>query len=259
VGLRRTDRRPGRLGCRQDEFFLEGEASRYAPLPGSELGWDGRWAVAEVGAQPYATRMVVIRPEDPAAFNGTVLVLWNNVSAGYENFGGGDSPEVFEDGYAVAAVSAQHVGVHGAGESPMGLRAWDPERYGPLSIPGDDYSYDIFTQAARTVSPRRGKGLDSLGGLEVCGLVAMGASQSAARLATYFNAVQPVESIFDALFLLLYFGGGTPLDVGDAVMTVQGAASDPSQPRIPERRAPAARRSRRPGHAGQHRVRVHVV
>ena len=166
--------------------------------------------------------MVVVRPEDPAHFNGTVLVLWNNVSAGYENFGAGDSPELFEEGYAYVAVSAQRVGVHGRAENPQGLRAWDPERYGSLSISSDDYSFDIYTQAAdaRGTGSRHRADLDPMGGLEVRRLVAQGASQSAARLATYWNAVQPLTRRFDALFLVMYFGGGTPLEVGDAVLTV---------------------------------------
>jgi hypothetical protein len=225
----------GAFGYRQEEYFLEGEADRYVPVPGSELGWDGSWAVEPAGVTaPFRTRVVVIRPDDPASFNGTVLVLWNNVSAGYENFGGGDSAEVYEEGYAIAAVSAQKVGVHGAGDDPQGLCAWDPERYGSLTIPGDDYSFDIFTQAARAVSPARPReGPDPMGGLEVRRLVAMGASQSAARLATYLNAVQPaVGGPFDAFFLIEYFGGGTPLEVGDTVMTVQ--ASSEGAPRIAE-------------------------
>jgi hypothetical protein len=222
-------------GYRQDEFFVQGEATRYAPADGSELTRDGLWSVEPVDSTPFATRMVVVRPVDPGAFNGTVLVLWNNVSAGYENFGGGDSPEVFEGGYAVAAVSAQRVGVHGAGPDPQGLRAWDPERYGSLDIPSDDYSFDIFSQAARSVGPGRpGHGADPMGGLPVRRLVAMGASQSAARLATYFNAIQPNTGLFDAFILLMYFGGGTPLEVGDTVMTVNEAASDPSRSRIAE-------------------------
>jgi Alpha/beta hydrolase domain len=223
------------LGYQQEEFFLEGEATRYGTVPGTELGWDGRWQVEPVRTSRYTTRMVVVRPVDPAAFNGTVIVLWNNVSAGYENFGGGDGPELFEEGYAYAAVSAQRVGVHGRPDNPQGLRAWDPERYGSLSIPSDDYSFDIFTQAANLVAPERPReGLDPMGGLEVRRLFAEGASQSAARLATYLNAVQPITRRFDAFFLVMYFGGGTPLEVGDAVMTVQDAAGDASQPRIPE-------------------------
>ncbi len=224
----------GRFGYRQDEYFLEGEATRYRPSPGSELGWDGQWHVESSESAPYKTRMVVIRPENPGSFNGTVVVLWNNVTAGYENFGGGDSPEIFEGGYAVAAVSAQRAGVHGASANPQGLRAWDPERYGTLSIPSDDYSYDIFSQAASVLSPDcTHEGVDPMGGLHVRRLVAQGASQSAARLATYLNGVQPVVGLFDAFFLLMYFGGGTPLEVGDAVMTLQGAGEE-NRPRIPE-------------------------
>jgi hypothetical protein len=217
------------------EYFLEGESVRYGAEEGTALGFDGRWEVKPVQASPYKTRIVVIRPRNPSAFNGTVVQLWNNVSAGYENFGGGDSAEIFENGYACVAVSAQRAGVHGAGENPQGLRDWDSERYSSLSIPSDDYSYDIFTQAASAVGPDRPRDqLDPMGGLEVQRIVAQGASQSAARLATYFNAIQPRTERFDAFYLLLYFGGGTPLEVGDAVMTVQAAANDASQPRIPE-------------------------
>jgi hypothetical protein len=222
-------------GYREEEFFLEGTARRYRQLPGTELGRDGRWRLEQSGSAPFATRIVVVRPEDPAVFNGTVVVLWNNVTAGYENFGGGDSPEVFEGGFAYAAVSAQHVGVHGVGEHPQGLRAWDPERYGSLSVPGDDYSYDIFTQAAGAVAPDRPRGgVDPMGGLEVQRLVAQGASQSAARLATYVNGVQPLTGRFDAFFFVMYFGGGTPIEVGDEVMTLQPNVAEEQRPRIPE-------------------------
>jgi len=221
-------------GYRQDEYFVEGEAVRYGLAPGTTLDWDGQWKVRPMGSAPYTTRMVVVRPDEPADFNGTVIVLWNNVSAGYENFGGGDSAEFFAGGYAYAAVSAQRVGIHGTPENPQGLRAWDPERYGSLSIESDDYSFDIFTQAADLVAPDRARGdIDPLDGFEVRRLFAQGASQSAARLATYFNAVQPLSRRFDAFFLVMYFGGGTPLEVGADVMTVQGA-NDGTQPTIPE-------------------------
>jgi hypothetical protein len=104
-----------------------------------------------------------------------------------------------------------------------------------LSIPGDDYSYDIFTQAAGVVAPDRPRdGVDPMGGLEVQRLVAQGASQSAARLATYLNGVQPLTGRFDAFFLVMYFGGGTPLEVGDEVMTLQPNVALERRPRIPE-------------------------
>ncbi len=222
-------------GYRQDEYFLEGTASRFGAVRGSDLGWDGRWRLEPAGSSPFATRIVVVRPEDPASFNGTVIVVWNNVTAGYENFGVGESPELFESGFAYAAISAQRAGVHGAGENPQGLLAWDPERYGSLSIPSDDFSYDIFTQAAGAVAPERSRdGVDPMGGLEVRRLLAQGASQSAARLATYLNGVQPLTRRFDAFFLVMYFGGGAPLQVGDTVMTLQPGAADADRPRIQE-------------------------
>ena len=176
-----------------------------------------------------------MRPEDPAAFNGTVIVLWNNVSAGYENFGGGDSPEVFENGYAYVAVSAQRVGIHGQPDNPQGLRDWDPERYGSLSIPSDDYSFDIFTQVADLVAPDR----------PACDARPHGRARRApphrpGRLAVGGPAgLVPQRRPADhpplrRLLPLMYFGGGTPLEVGDAVMTVREPAADATQPRIPE-------------------------
>ena len=186
-----------------------------------------------MGRAPYKTRLVVLRPVDAAAFNGTVVVLWNNVTAGYDNFTGGDSPEVFESGYAYVAASVQRVGVHGQPDNPQGLRDWDPERYGSLSIPSDDYSFDIYTQVADLVAPDRPRGgLDPLEGLDVRRIIAQGASQSAARLASYLNGVQPRTRRFDAFFLLMYFGGGTALEVGDEVMTVSVGAG--ASTRIPE-------------------------
>ena len=222
------------VGYRADEYFADGEAVRFGPVAGTALGRDGRWQVEPIGSAPYRTRLVVLRPVDAATFNGTVVVLWNNVTAGYDNFTGGDSPEVFENGYAYVAATVQRAGVHGQPDNPQGLRHWDPERYGSLTIPSDDYSFDIYTQVADLVAPDRPRGdLDPLEGLEVRRVIAQGASQSAARLASYLNGVQPLTRRFDAFFLLMYFGGGTALEVGDEVMTVSGAAAG-AGPRIPE-------------------------
>lgn len=222
-----------RAGYRQDEFFLEGVATRYAPAPGTEIGRDGRWVVHPVGSAPYKTRLYVLRPEDPGAFNGTVVLSWNNVSAGYENFGGGDSAEILEGGYAFVAATAQRVGIHGVPTNPSGLAAWDPDRYGSLSISSDDYSFDIFTQVAKVIAPGRVREpLDPMGGLEVRHVIAQGASQSAARLATYINAVQPLARVIDGFILLLYFGTGSPLEVGEAVFAPSAAGNDEA-PRLP--------------------------
>jgi hypothetical protein len=214
-------------GYREEEYFLGGTATSYRARPGTQLGADGRWQAQPGGSAPYKTRLVVYRPEDPSAFNGTVIVSWNNVSAGFENFALGDNPDVFKGGYAYAAVSTQRAGLDGLPPSPMGLLAWDPERYGSLSIPSDDYSFDIFSQAGRAVGPGRSPNpIDPMGGLEVRRLLATGGSQSAGRLASYINAVQPLSAVFDAFLVTLYFGAGSPLEVGDLVFN-PGASSGP--------------------------------
>src|SRR2546423_1440024 len=83
-----------RYGYREEEYFIEGTSTRYRPVPGTELARDGHWQVEPAGASPYKTRLVVYRPNDPAAFNGTVIVTWNNVTAGYDNYNT-DSLEVY--------------------------------------------------------------------------------------------------------------------------------------------------------------------
>jgi hypothetical protein len=212
-------------GYREDEFFLEGIATRYRPAPGAHFGRDGQWQAEPAGTAPFKTRFIVYRPTDPAKFNGTVIVSWNNVTAGYDLFNT-DSLEMIEGGFAFVAVTTQRVGIEGLRPRPMGLRSWDPDRYESLHHPGDDYSYDIFTQAARAVGPARPTGpVDPLGGLEVKRVIGQGASQSAARLATYVNAIHPLSRAFDAYLLTIYFANGSPLEVGEAVVNISAPGS----------------------------------
>ena len=97
-----------------------------------------------------------------AAFNGTVIVEWLNVS------GGIDAPavwfmahrEITRAGYAYVAVSAQQVGVEGGVSlvgADMSLKAQDPERYSRLHHPGDTFSYDIYSQVGRLIRERSGR------------------------------------------------------------------------------------------------------
>jgi hypothetical protein len=197
------------IGYIEEEYFLDGEANAYRVT--AEFGPDGHWSAEPAGSAPFRTRMLVQRPADPARFNGTVVVGWNNVTAGYELLA--ELPVIFEEGFAYACASAQEVGVNGIAALPQGLKTWDPERYGSLEHPGDRYSYGIFTQAALAVGPDRPTGsVDPLGGLRVERVVALGASQSAARLATYINAVQPIAGAFDGFLVLIHFGSGAGID-----------------------------------------------
>jgi hypothetical protein len=153
---------------------------------------------------------VVRRPADPTRFNGTVVVSWSNVSAGFEILQW-ESAEIWEGGYITVGVSAQRVGLHGYKADPRGLVAWDPERYGSLSIPSDAASYDIFATAIRLVAP----GLAATGllpGYDVRRVIATGASQSAARLHTYVNGVHSHVGLVDGFILDVYAGNGAPIN-----------------------------------------------
>jgi hypothetical protein len=140
------------------EFFLEGEATSYRPVAGTALGTDGLWMAEPADMAPYRTPILVVRPLDDSRFNGMVLVNWQNVTVGFEIGTVGEG--VILRGYAWVGVSAQRVGIEGfaspEARSPLGLgadqhlKAWGAERYGSLQHPGDSFSYDIFTQAART-------------------------------------------------------------------------------------------------------------
>ncbi len=77
-----------KVGYVETEFLLAGDATRYALAQGSDYGVDGRWSVEKTSSAPFRTRLLVRRPVDPARFNGTVVVNWNNVSVGYENVPG---------------------------------------------------------------------------------------------------------------------------------------------------------------------------
>src|ERR1700709_2235409 len=67
----------------------------------------------------------------------------------------------------------------------------------------------------KSLGPCRGGGwgaLDPLAGLNVTKVIGVGGSQSAGRLATYINAVQPVEHVFDGFVLFTWFGSGSSID-----------------------------------------------
>ena len=195
-------------GYLTEEYFLEGEATAYELVDGSH-GADGQWKTrAAADKADFKTRMLVVRPQDASAFNGTVVVFWLNVTAGFElGSAGGEALR----GYAWVGVSAQKVGIDGFPQNPGGLKAWDPERYGSLVHPGDAYSYDIFTQVAAAIGPERDtQRLDPMGGLKVERLIAAGASQSAARLRTYINGVQPLAGVFDGFLPYIDFGAIVP-------------------------------------------------
>ena len=202
------------VGYRQEEYFLSGTAARFHFSDGTGPSPDGHWQVEKGEALPYHTRIVVRRPADDNRFNGIVILIWNNVSAGFDNIR--THPLMYEDGYAIVAASVQRVGIEGfTGPDPKGLLAFDPERYQGLSIPTDDISYDLFSQIGEAIGPRRTGPIDPLSGLAVRHVIARGASQSAEYIAAYINAIAPMGHLFSGFMLDVYFGSPAPIETGD--------------------------------------------
>jgi hypothetical protein len=189
-----------RQGYVEEEFIISGTAKTY-DIPRDQMS-NG---TPSDTAHPFRTRIVVRRPMSAAKFNGTVIVEWTNVSEGFDNevewFHSGE--HFARSGYAWVGVSAQNVGV-------SALKQRMSERYSSLdvtdngTVTGDNLSYDIFTAAGQAVRGRAGQNV--MGPLKAERLIASGHSQSAGRLATYFNAVHPLTPVYDAV--LLHGGGG---------------------------------------------------
>jgi hypothetical protein len=215
-------------GYSEREYFFSGTATAYAAK--GTWGADGKWAVTPTTTAPYTSRMVVRVPTDPARFNGTVVLEWFNETAGRDSdpdFGFAHT-ELLRDGFAYVGVSAQALGITGTGGftipipgyHPVSLKVQNPKRYASLTHPGDDYSYDIFSQAAQAIW--RPKGVNPLGALHASRVIATGESQSASRMVTYVNAIAPLSKLF-AGFMIHSRGND-----GDAI----NAASKDSAPAV---------------------------
>jgi hypothetical protein len=193
-----------KVGYEKSQFFVSGTAHSYVPV--GPLTSDGKWKITTGASASYKTRIAVYRPIDRRKFNGTVVVEWLNVSGGTD-----DAPdwtlshnELVRDGFAWVGVSAQQVGVDSA-------KSTDPAEYSSLSDPGDSFSYDIFSQAGEAV---RDDAATILAGLRPHTLIAVGESQSAGRLMTYIDAVQPIAHVFQGFLVHSQFGTGAPLSQG---------------------------------------------
>jgi hypothetical protein len=221
-----TDKPLGDYGYVEDEYLYGGDAYRYdttgdVDQTGTRITTGGP---ADDGAFPYQTRMIVRRPADPDDFNGTVVVEWQNVTAGFDLEANwfGDPEYLLENGYAYVAVSAQRVGVNW-------LRSWDAGRYGELdvsardagteTITNDALSYDIYAAAIKALLDGA-DGTDPLGELpKPDTVIASGESQSGSRLSAYYNKIQPIHDVVDA-FLITVSSGPIRHDTSTPVIRV---------------------------------------
>ncbi|WP_345889649.1 alpha/beta hydrolase domain-containing protein [Spongiibacter thalassae] len=185
------------------EFFVSGEAIPYE-FQSTALPVSTTETSSNTGVQKYSTRFMVYRPKNPEDFNGIAIVEWTNVSAQF------DipldliwaHPFAFKHGYMYITVSAQEAGICGQKFdtgvcSPTSLKSWNAERYESLEHPGDDYSFDIFSQVIQAVRQTTNvELLDNYPDIEY--VIAVGQSQSAGRLSGYLcNGADTAAQVVD--------------------------------------------------------------
>ncbi len=203
------------VGYVEEEWFASGTANAFDHV--GERRSDGRWEVSVASSADFNTRLVIRRPVDSARWNGSVLIEWLNVSGGFESPAAWTyTGEALRDtGTIYVGLSAQALGIvggeallgeDGADAPPaVGIRDTNPERYGALEHPGDQYSFDILSQVA--VALRSTYESVALGGSRALRILASGESQSASFLVTYINAVHPVAAAIDGFFIHSRGGG----------------------------------------------------
>jgi hypothetical protein len=202
----------------EKEFTVSGTATAY--MPAGAWRSDGRWSVTAVSTAPYKTRILVRYPADPAKFNGVVLFEWLNETSGRdEDPDFADTyPELMRQGFGYVGVSAQALGLVGSpgftlpipGYHPQPMVRDNPTRYRGMSHPGDNYSYDIFTQAAEAVLHPHGA--RPFGHLHVRYAIGDGESQSASYLTTYVDAIAPTNHVFNGFLIHSRGNNGAPIN-----------------------------------------------
>lgn len=107
------------VGYVEEEYFLSGEASTY--------DWTGSGRRVRVIAGPgrYVTRILVMRPRDPAKFGGNVEVTVLNASLNLDFGGPTDFPRMVKQGDVWIGITTKAV-------TANALKKFDPVRYAPL-------------------------------------------------------------------------------------------------------------------------------
>lgn len=171
------------LGYTEAEYFVSGTATSRV---------DGRTA-------PFTTRFILRRPLDPAAFNGTVVLDWVNVTAQFENAVDtlNSQQHFLREGYAYAHVSVQAAGL--CCLPALTPQTWDPQRYGALDHPGDEFAFSMLNQIAQAI--RAPLGVDAMAGLPVRTLLVAGQSQSANQLFDFVTGGHLDPAVIDGLLI----------------------------------------------------------
>jgi hypothetical protein len=212
-------------GYIEEEFIVSGAAKTY--------DWSDTELVVRTEPAPYATRLLVRRPDKSAQFSGRVILEMLNPTNSFDlEIGWALSSEHFmREGDAWVGITSKPIAV-------LALKTFDPERYAALSWanpldvsdPGNCTTdsglatdstqttenglvWDIYSQIGRLL---RSDTHEILAGYPVQRLYGFGYSQTGGFLLTYINAIHPRDvqeigkPLFDA-YLVGTYAGLTPI------------------------------------------------
>jgi hypothetical protein len=127
-------------GYVEEEFIVSGAANVY------RYGADGVVEVDREGA-PYATRILIRRPQAPRQFSGNVHVETSHPQLGVNVVWSQTFEYVLANGDAYVSITTRRTS---NGSSAIeGLKAFDPVRYAPIDFTEDGLNWDIIGQVGR--------------------------------------------------------------------------------------------------------------
>ena len=205
-----------KAGYVEEEFIISGNANVY------DWAADGRLSVKAANA-PYATRILVRRPSDPARFSGAALVELPNTArrADWTMMWGYTEEQIIERGDAWVAVTMP--------AALSGVKKFNPTRYADLSFanPGacpagangagemeDGLKWDALSQVAMALK----KAVPGLNAQYVY-MMTQGAD-----IVTYIDAIQDNAKVYDGFLVKSPSGPGRINSCAPAI-----AKDDPRQ------------------------------
>jgi hypothetical protein len=206
-----------KAGYVEEEFIISGNANVY------DWASDGKLNVKAANA-PYATRILVRRPSDPARFSGTAIIELPNTArrADWTMMWGYTEEQIMEHGDAWVAVT-----MPGA---LSGVKKFNPTRYADLSFanPGacpagangaaemeDGLKWDALSQVGAALKNKAVPGLNA----QFVFMMTQGAD-----IVTYIDAIQDNAKVYDGFLVKSPSGPGRINSCAPAI-----AKDDPRQ------------------------------
>jgi hypothetical protein len=127
-------------GYVEEEFIVSGTANVY------RYGADGAVEVDREGV-PYATRILMRRPQSPRRFSGNVHVETSHPQYGFNVVWSQTFDYLLANGDAYVSITTRRT--NNGSSAIEGLEAFDPVRYAPLDFTEDGLNWDIIGQVGR--------------------------------------------------------------------------------------------------------------